>query len=89
MTTLQQVFRAVCVPQTGTLDVHIPDEYVGQEVEVIVFPAWRRSEPEPAYNAETLAAMQETLDIMDGKIKVKSYATVEEMNADIDAEEDD
>jgi len=44
---------------------------------------------ELAYSAETLAAMQETLDIMDGKIKVKSYATVEEMNADIDAEEDD
>jgi len=43
----------------------------------------------PTYNAETLAAMQETLDILDGKIRVKSYATVEEMNADIDAEEDD
>jgi len=41
------------------------------------------------YNAETLAAMQETLDILDGKMKVKSYATVEEMNADIDGEGDD
>jgi hypothetical protein len=44
---------------------------------------------EPEYNEETLAAMQETLDIMDGKIEAKSYATVEEMNADIDAEDDD
>jgi hypothetical protein len=87
MTTLQQAFRAVCVPQTDTLDVHIPGEYIGQEIEIIVFPAWKRGEP--AYNAETLAAMQETLDIMDGKIKVKSYATVDEMNADIDAEDDD
>ncbi|GBU23871.1 hypothetical protein R83H12_00490 [Fibrobacteria bacterium R8-3-H12] len=44
---------------------------------------------EDKYNIETLEAMQETLDILDGKIKVKSYATVEEMNADIDSEEDE
>jgi len=67
--------------------MQIPSEYIGQEVEVIVFPTWKKEAS--GYNAETLAAMQETLDIMDGKIKVKSYATVEEMNADIDAEEDD
>jgi hypothetical protein len=72
----------VCVPQVGRLDMPIPSEYVGQEVEVIVLPLWKKS-----YNAETMAAMQETLDIMDGKIKVKSYATVAEMNADIEAEE--
>ncbi|MCL2220055.1 MAG: hypothetical protein FWC23_08125 [Chitinispirillia bacterium] len=87
MTTLQQAFRAVCVPQEGTLNVQIPGEYIGREVEVIVLPVWEKNKPD--YNAETLAAMQETLDIMDGKIKVKSYATVEEMNADIDAEDDD
>jgi antitoxin component of RelBE/YafQ-DinJ toxin-antitoxin module len=43
----------------------------------------------PEYNAETLAAIQEAKDIMAGKIKTKRYKTVEEMNADIDAEEDD
>jgi hypothetical protein len=87
MTTLQQAFRAVCVPQADRLNMRIPREYIGQEVEVIVLPTWKKCPPD--YNEETLAAMQETLDIMDGKIKVKSYATVEEMNADIDAEEDD
>jgi hypothetical protein len=87
MTTLQQAFRAICVPQADTLNVQIPDEYIGREVEVIVLPIWEKSEP--GYNAETLAAIQETLDIMDGKIKVKSYATVTEMNADIDAEDND
>jgi hypothetical protein len=64
----------------------IPSEYVGKEIEVIVFPLWKN---EYGYNEETLVAMQETLDILDGKIKVKSYTTVEEMNADIDAEADD
>jgi len=85
MSTLQQAFRTVCVPQTDRIDMSIPSEYIGREIEVIVFPLRKEDE----YNAETLAAMQETLDILDGKIKVKSYATVEEMNADIDAEEDD
>ncbi len=46
-------------------------------------------EEELEYNEETLAAMQEALDIVDGKIKTKQYSTVEEMHADIDAEEDE
>jgi hypothetical protein len=33
--------------------------------------------------------MQETLDIMDGKIEAKEYDTMEELYADIDAEEND
>ena len=40
----------------------------------------------PRYNAETEAAMQEARDIMAGKIRAKSYSSVAEMNADIDAE---
>ncbi|GBU25369.1 hypothetical protein R83H12_02012 [Fibrobacteria bacterium R8-3-H12] len=83
MSSLQQAFRTVCVPHTDRIDMSIPSEYIGREIEVIVFPLWKEDE----YNAETLEAMQETLDILDGKIKVKSYATVEEMNADIDSEE--
>jgi hypothetical protein len=38
------------------------------------------------YNEETINAVKESLDAQDGKIKLKSYATVEEMNADIDKE---
>jgi len=86
MNTLQQAFRTVCVPKSDRIDMAIPSEYIGQEIEVIVFPLWKN---EYGYNKETLTAMQETLDILDGKIKVKSYATVEEMNADIDSEADD
>jgi len=46
-------------------------------------------ESQPEYNAETLAAMQEARDIMAGRIQTKKYKTVEEMDADIDAEDDD
>ena len=34
---------------------------------------------QPRYNAETEAAIQETKDILAGKIKAKSYANVKEM----------
>ena len=44
---------------------------------------------QPRYNAETEAAIQEARDIMSGKIKTKVYASVAEMNADIDAEDED
>ena len=37
------------------------------------------------YNAVTEAAIREANDIIAGKIKVKTYSSVAEMNADIDA----
>ena len=37
---------------------------------------------QPRYNAETEAAMQEARDIMSGKIKAKSYNSVDEMLED-------
>ena len=43
---------------------------------------------QPRYNAETEAAIQEARDIMAGNVQAKTYASVAEMNADIDAEED-
>ena len=44
---------------------------------------------QPRYNAETEAAIQEARDIMSGKIHAKVYTSVAEMNADIDAEDED
>ena len=85
-TITEKAIRSVYKPSEPEVLIHIPNEYVGQEIEVIMF---LRKKEEPKYNAETLEAMQETLDILDGKLKVKSYSTVEEMNADIDAEDDD
>jgi DNA-damage-inducible protein J len=41
------------------------------------------------YNEETEAAIQETRDIMSGKIKAKVYHSVAEMNADLDAMDED
>ncbi|MCL2284726.1 MAG: hypothetical protein FWC26_15530 [Fibromonadales bacterium] len=79
-----QAYRTTCVPSGNRLDTIIPSEYIGQKIEVIVFPQYE----EPEYNEETLAAMQEARDIMSGKIKAKTYSTVEEMHADILAEED-
>jgi hypothetical protein len=40
----------------------------------------------PKYNTETLMAIQEARDIRAGKIKTKRYDTAEEMEADLDAE---
>jgi len=44
---------------------------------------------QPRYNAETEAAMQEARDIMSGKIQAKSYESVEELFADLEAEDAD
>jgi len=84
MNALTQAYRTTCVPKwNDRLDILIPNEYIGRKIEIIILP----QADEPEYNEETLAAMQEALDIMDGKIKVKSYKTVEEMESDLDAEE--
>ena len=40
----------------------------------------------PKYNDETLAAMQEARDIASGKIQSKSYNSLTELNAELDAE---
>lgn len=79
-------YRTTCIPSLGDRfsDI-IPKEYIGQRLEIIVFPQYE----EPEYKEETLEAMQEVRDIRAGKIKTKSYATVAEMNAALDAEEDD
>jgi len=42
----------------------------------------------PPYNDETLAAMQEARDIASGKIAAKSYASLQEMIDELDAEDD-
>jgi len=42
---------------------------------------------QPRYNAETEAAIQEARDIMSGKVQVQGYASVAEMNADLDVED--
>jgi hypothetical protein len=84
---MPHTFRTTCVPIGNRLDTIIPNEYVGREVEVIVFPL--DDESQPKYNAETLAAMQEARDIEAGKIKTKTYATVQEMEADLDAMDDE
>jgi DNA-damage-inducible protein J len=44
---------------------------------------------QPRYNAETEAAMQETRDIISGKVKAKSYASMAEIYAEIAAEPDE
>ena len=41
---------------------------------------------QPRYNATTEAAIQETRDIMTGKIQTKSYTSVQEMMEDLDNE---
>jgi len=41
---------------------------------------------QPRYNAETLAAIQETRDIIAGKVQAKMYSSYEELEAEIMAE---
>jgi hypothetical protein len=84
--TFTQAYRTTCVPKENRIDTLIPAEYIGREIEIVMYPVF---DDQPEYNAETKAAIQEARDIMSGKIKTKRYKTVEEMNADIDAEEDD
>jgi len=81
-----QAYRTTCVPSAGDRfgDI-IPSEYIGQKLEIIILPQFENLE----YNAETLAAMQEAEDIASGKMQAKSYKTVAEMEADLDAEEDE
>jgi hypothetical protein len=88
MNNMIQAYRTTCIPnRDDRLDTLIPSEYMGKEVEIIILPQF--DEPEYEYNEETLAAMQEAEDIIAGKIKTKTYETVEEMEADLDAEEDE
>ena len=44
---------------------------------------------QPRYNAETEAAIQEANDIISGKVKAKSYASLDEFYKDLDSENDD
>jgi hypothetical protein len=84
--TATQAYRTTCFPkESDRFGDYIPSEYLGRELEIIILPVLK----EPEYNAETLAAMQEALDIADGKVKTKRYKTAAEMHADILSEEDD
>lgn len=42
---------------------------------------------QPRYNRETLLAMQEARDIMTGKVEAKRYGSLNDLLADMDAEE--
>jgi hypothetical protein len=33
-----EMLRTICVPQTVNLNVSIPENYIGSEVEILVFP---------------------------------------------------
>jgi DNA-damage-inducible protein J len=41
---------------------------------------------QPRFNAETEAAISEARGILDGTVQAKTYSSVAEMNADIDAD---
>jgi len=41
---------------------------------------------QPRFNAETLAAIQETKDIISGKVQTKSYSSLDEFLAEINTE---
>jgi len=80
--TYPQAYRTTCIPTDSRITASIPREYIGQKLEIIVFPQYE----EPEYNEETLQAMQEARDIMSGKIKTKRYSSYEEFEAEIEAE---
>ena len=60
-------------------------EFLAQAVEYDRVPEFIQA----AHNAETLESMQEMEDIISGKIPAKRYDSVEEMNAALDAEDDE
>ena len=86
MNALIQAYRTTCVPKgDDRLDTLIPSEYIGRKLEIIILP----QDDEPQYNEETLVAMREAMDIVNGKVKAKRYKTAAEMHADILAEVED
>lgn len=70
MTTLQQAYRTKCVPKTARINMPLPRECVGQEIEVIIF---MREKAEPKYNADTLAAV----DRVNKKVGLKKISLKE------------
>lgn len=60
-------------------------EFLAQAVEYDRVPEF----VEASHNAETLESIQEIEDIISGKIPAKRYNSIEEMNADLDAEDDE
>ena len=44
---------------------------------------------QPRYNRETLTAMQEAKDIMEGKVEAKRYSSLSDLLEDMDAEDAD
>jgi len=81
--TYTQAFRTTCIPTArDRFSDIIPSEYIGREIEITIIPQYE----DPEYNEETLEAMQEAMDIMDGKIKTKTYGSFEELEAEIDVE---
>jgi hypothetical protein len=83
MSTLTQAYRTTCIPKNNKLDDFvIPSEYIGREIEIVIYPVYEKQK----YNAETLAAMQEAEDIALGKIQAKSYSSHKELVAEIEAE---
>ena len=72
--------RTMSVPADRRLrlDLLLPDDIQSDTITVLVY--------DNAPNGETLAAMQEARDILSGKIQTKSYASAEELIADIETE---
>jgi hypothetical protein len=60
------------------------DESLNEEYEAVMQACVERG-----YNQDTIDAIKEGFDADAGRITLKSYATLAEMNADIDADPDD
>ena len=79
MNIVSHAYRTTCIPSANRIETLIPNEYIGREIEIIMLPV----DGDAAYNAETLAAIQEARDIISGKVEAKRYKTAAEMHADI------
>ena len=74
----QELFRSLGLDMTTAINLFLRQSLMHRGLPFEV--------RQPRYNAETEAAMQETRDILAGRKKVKSYASVEEAFQELDAE---
>jgi hypothetical protein len=59
MNVLTQAYRTTCIPEMDKLEASIPNEYVGQELEIIIIPLAREK-------CSTIPKRKRKIGILDG-----------------------
>jgi glutathione peroxidase-family protein len=61
------MIRAIVTPQNQDISIHVPENYVGRELEVLLFPTDELTAQEPSVHS--VAAMRGSLKLSDEELK--------------------